>query len=77
MANETFGSLLWCSRAGVLAQAMNAAAIAERCPTPTAYGTFGAAGHRRSHRGSARVAVTGLLIVAGAAGATLAVVLGA
>jgi hypothetical protein len=56
---------------------MDAAAIAERRPTPTAYGTFGADGHRWSHRGSARVAVTGLLIAAGAAGATLAVVLGA
>ncbi len=77
MANETFGSFLWCSRAGVLTQAMDTAAIAERRPTPTAYGTFGADGHRRSHRGSARVAVAGLLIAAGAAGATLAVVLGA
>ncbi len=77
MATRTFNSGMENSWAGTFVQAVDIASQADRRHGRTATRTSGAEGHRRSHRGSARVAVAGLLIAAGAAGATLAVVLGA
>jgi hypothetical protein len=65
------------SWAGTFVQAVDLAAKADRRQAPAANRTFGANGHRQSRSGWARMAVAGLLIAASAAGATLAVVLGA
>ena len=77
MATRTFNSGVENSWAGTFVQAVDIASQADRRHARTATRTSGAEGHRPSHSGWARMAVTGLLIAASAAGATLVVVLGA
>ncbi len=77
MATGTFSVGLENSWAGTFVQAVDIASQADRRSARTANRTSGAEGHRQSRSGWARMAVAGLLIAAGAAGATLVVVLGA
>ena len=77
MATGTFNSGLDNSWAGTFVQAVDTASQADRRNARTANRTSGAAGQRPSRSGWARMAVTGLLIAASAAGATLVVVMGA
>jgi hypothetical protein len=77
MATGTFNSGLDNNWAGTFVQAVDIASQADRRHARAANRTSGAQAHRPSHSGWARLAVTGLLIAASAAGATLVVVIGA